>query len=142
MATLTSNKVKDTYKGLIKTTDSAEITGEVQLSDGDGNTIPVYVNTDSVKFSGKVKDKDDGTGTEGQVLKSTGTQVKWIDVRHTHTQSVASATWSITHNLDTRPSVTIVDSSEEVVYAEVEYTSDNAVTITFSSAQSGKAYFN
>ena len=56
MASLTNNKVQDTYKGIIKTTDSAEITGEVQLSDGDGNTIPVYVNTDSVKFSGKLKE--------------------------------------------------------------------------------------
>jgi hypothetical protein len=142
MATLTSNQVKDTYKGLIKTTDSAEITGEVQLSDGDGNTIPVYVNTDSVKFSGKVKDKDNATGTAGQVLKSTGTQIQWIDVRYTHNQSVASATWAVTHNLNTRPSVTIVNSEEEVVFAEVEYTSDNAVSISFRTAQSGKAYFN
>lgn len=142
MASLTSNKVKDTYKGLIKTSDSAEITGEVQLSDALGNTIPVHVNTDSIKFSGKLKDKDSATGTAGQVLKSTGTQVQWIDVRYTHSQSVASASWSVTHNLNTKPSVTIVNSLEEVVYAEIEYTSDNAVTITFSSAQSGKAYFN
>tara|TARA_B110000908_G_C10264589_1_gene462439 strand:- start:398 stop:826 length:429 start_codon:yes stop_codon:yes gene_type:complete len=142
MASLTNNKVQDTYKGIIKTTDSAEITGEVQLSDGDGNTIPVYVNTDSVKFSGKLKDKDSATGTAGQVLKSTGSQVQWIDVRYTHSQSVASATWSVTHNLATRPSVTIVNTAEEVVYAEIEYTSDNAVTITFTNAQSGKAYFN
>ena len=139
MASLTDNKVKDTYKGLIKTSDSAEITGEVQLSDGDGNTIPVYVNTDSVKFSGKVKDKDGNTGTDGQVLVSTGTQVDWQSVKYTHNQSVASNSWSITHNLGFEPSVSVLVSNS-LVYAQITHTTVNSLNISFSSAQSGKAY--
>lgn len=142
MASLTDNKVKDTYKGLIKTSDSAEITGEVQLSDGDGNLIPVSVATDSVKFSGKVKDKDGDTGTSGQVLRSTGTQVEWIDVRYTHTQSVASSSWTVQHNLGARPSVTVVNSSDEIIYPEVNYTNDNQVTLAFNTSLTGKAYIN
>lgn len=139
MASLTDNKVKDTYKGLIKTSDSAEITGEVQLSDGDGNTIPVYVNTDSIKFTGKVKDKDGNDGTDGQVLVSTGTQVDWKSVKYTHSQSVASNSWTITHNLGFEPSVSVLISNQ-LVYAQVTYTTVNSLTITFSSSQSGYAY--
>jgi len=139
MASLTDNKVKDTYKGLIKTSDSAEITGEVQLSDGDGNTIPVYVNTDGVKFTGKVKDKDGDVGTDGQILFSTGSQVNWKSYNYTNSQSVASTSWSITHNLGYEPSVTVVVSNQKV-FAQVNYTTANSLTISFSDAQSGKAY--
>lgn len=139
MASLTDNKVKDTYKGLIKTSDSAEITGEVQLSDGDGNTIPVHVNTDSIKFTGKVKDKDGNDGTDGQVLVSTGTQVDWRSYNYSHSQSVASNNWTITHNLGYEPSVTVINSNQ-IVYAQVTHTTVNSLTISFSSSQTGKAY--
>ena len=60
--------------------------------------------------------------------------------RHVHTQSAASSTWSITHALGGRPSVTVVDSSGTVVIGEVAYNSDTSVTILFSSAFSGFAY--
>lgn len=52
------------------------------------------------------------------------------------------ATWSITHNLGKKPSVTIVTSTDTVVIGEVEYNNDNQLTITLSSANSGKAYLN
>ena len=52
MATLTGNKPKDTYKGLIKTFDSNEVTGEVQLSDGNGNALPMTVSTTDVRVRG------------------------------------------------------------------------------------------
>jgi len=64
-----------------------------------------------------------------------------------HNQSSASATWTITHNLDKHPSITVVDSGETVVYGTVVYNSKNKVTITFrfkeaAHAFSGKAYLN
>lgn len=52
------------------------------------------------------------------------------------------ATWVITHNLNKRPAVVVVDSAENVVVGEVEYINDNQVTLTFAGAFSGKAYFN
>lgn len=61
---------------------------------------------------------------------------------YTHTQSVPSATWTITHSLGRRPSVMIVDSSERIVYGDVSYDSDNQITVTFSAAFGGKAYLN
>lgn len=47
--TLTGTKIKDTYKSLIKVTNNTEAgsTGK-QLSDGDGNDLGVYVDTDGV----------------------------------------------------------------------------------------------
>tara|TARA_B100001113_G_C20761210_1_gene470954 strand:+ start:99 stop:428 length:330 start_codon:yes stop_codon:yes gene_type:complete len=60
----------------------------------------------------------------------------------THTQGVASSTWTITHNLNKFPSVTIVDSNEEQIFGVVDYQSANTIVLTFSAAISGKAYLN
>ena len=60
----------------------------------------------------------------------------------THTQGSASATWTVTHNLNKFPSVTIVDSEEEQVFGVVDYQSANTIVLTFSAAISGKAYLN
>ena len=64
------------------------------------------------------------------------------DKNYVHLQSSPASTWTVTHNLNKRPSVTVVDSAEEIVFGEVEYISDNQVTLTFAGACSGKAYFN
>lgn len=66
---------------------------------------------------------------------------------YTHTQSAASATWTITHNLNKFPSVTVIDSGDSVVQGEILYNSANQLTLTFyagggTSAFSGKAYLN
>ena len=61
---------------------------------------------------------------------------------HTHTQTLSSATWSVTHNLGKYPSVSIVDSAEEEVIGEVQHTDANTLVIRFSAAFSGKAYLN
>ena len=61
---------------------------------------------------------------------------------YTHTQSSASATWTITHNLDCFPSVSVVDSAGSVVIGDVNYTNANALVVTFAAALGGKAYLN
>jgi|TARA_B100000900_G_scaffold225440_1_gene191347 hypothetical protein len=60
----------------------------------------------------------------------------------THTQGSASSTWTVTHNLNKFPSVTIVDSNEEQIFGVVDYQSANTIVLTFSAAISGKAYLN
>ena len=64
------------------------------------------------------------------------------DKHFTFTQSTAATTWNITHNLGKFPSVSVVDSGNSIVYGNVAYTSENALTVTFSAAFSGKAYMN
>ena len=74
MATLNNKKIKDTFKGLLKTLDNAEITGQVEITDGDGNQTGVFINTDgSIKVTGT---------TEFGSLKDTGEDItitKFVD---------------------------------------------------------------
>ena len=64
------------------------------------------------------------------------------DKSFVYTQSVASATWNITHNLGKYPSVSVTDSGLSTVYGDVDYTDTNSLTITFKSAFGGKAFLN
>ena len=53
MGALTTSKIKDTYPGLIKTTDNAAINATPKsLEDGLGNTLPVQVGTGGMIYSG------------------------------------------------------------------------------------------
>jgi len=64
------------------------------------------------------------------------------DKNYVHEQSSASATWTITHNLNKRPSVSVVDSAGTQIICEVYYDSDNQVTLTFDDSTAGQAYLN
>jgi|TARA_B110000908_G_scaffold95243_1_gene112790 hypothetical protein len=125
MATLTGNKPKDTYQGLIKTADNGPISTSKQLSDGEGNIIPISVSTTSVAMTGTVT-------ANGESLTS-----------FTHDQSItASSTWTITHNMGKYPSVTVVDSANSYVIGNIEYINSNSLTVSFKNAFKGKAYLN
>jgi len=62
--------------------------------------------------------------------------------KYTHDQQSPATTWSITHNLGFRPSVSVVDTSENQCLGDVTYTSDNALTVTFLQSFGGKAYLS
>ena len=58
-----------------------------------------------------------------------------------HTQGVASASWTINHNLGYEPGgVTITDSAGTTVIGTIQHTSTNQIVVSFSSAFAGKAY--
>ena len=57
-------------------------------------------------------------------------------------QAVASATWTVQHNLDKFPSCTMVLGTGQQGYGDVTFIDENNLTITFASAESGKAYIN
>lgn len=61
---------------------------------------------------------------------------------YVHNQSSPSTTWSITHNMGKKPSVSIVDTADDQVEGEVTYVSNNQLIVKFSAAVSGKAYLN
>jgi hypothetical protein len=63
-------------------------------------------------------------------------------VNYVYTQSSASNTWIVNHNLNKYCSVTVVDSNNDVVIGEIHYNSVNQVTLTFTAAFAGKAFFN
>lgn len=61
---------------------------------------------------------------------------------YVYEQGVSSDTWRITHNLNRNPSVTVVDSANNVVVGFVTYIDNNTVEIHFNGAFKGKAYLN
>lgn len=63
-------------------------------------------------------------------------------VTYIHDQATPSATWTISHNLDRYPAVSVVDSAGNTVICDAQYTSADSLTITFSAAFSGRAYLN
>lgn len=63
-------------------------------------------------------------------------------IAYVHNQGTPSATWVITHNLGFYPNITFQDSSGTIVEGELNYTTRNTLTATFSAAFSGKAYLS
>lgn len=118
MAGLKGTKPQETYQGLIKTIDNQEVSGDVQLSDGNGNALPITISSTQVKVN-------------GESLTS-----------FTYNQTTASNTWSITHNMGKRPSVTVVNSAGQSVIGEVSYINVNQLTVQFKNPFKGKAYLN
>lgn len=59
-----------------------------------------------------------------------------------HNQQTASASWVVIHNMNKYPSVSIVDTANDIIMGEIKYNSLNQLTITFTADISGKAYLN
>ena len=57
-------------------------------------------------------------------------------------QSSSASVWTINHNLQKYPAITVVDSSGNVVVGFETYNNNNQITITFSAPFSGTAYLN
>lgn len=64
------------------------------------------------------------------------------DKFYEHIQTTPSDTWEINHNLDKRPSITVVDSGGTQWHTEVQHINDNQCIARFSAPFSGKAYLN
>jgi hypothetical protein len=76
----------------------------------------------------------DGTVLNVPVYKS--------DQTYVFVQSVPATTWTITHNLNKYPSVSVVNINNVVMYGDVTYLNTNQLQIEFSAGFSGKAYMN
>lgn len=59
-----------------------------------------------------------------------------------HSQIEASKEWLIEHPLGKYPSVTIVDSANNIVVGHTTYLTEHSLLITFSAEFAGKAYLN
>jgi hypothetical protein len=59
---------------------------------------------------------------------------------YTHTQAVASAVWTINHNLNGEPTAVVLDSAGTQCEGTFSYPSKNQMIITFTSAFTGTAY--
>jgi hypothetical protein len=61
---------------------------------------------------------------------------------YTHEQLGPSSLWTITHNLNRYPSVTVADSTGQKFIGDVTYVSATVITIGFRAPFSGVAYLN
>lgn len=59
-----------------------------------------------------------------------------------HMQTSPQTTWTIIHNMDKYPSVTVVDSGNSVIIGDVSYLSVNVLEVSFGFGFAGKAYLN
>ena len=136
MATLTGTKIKDTYKSLVKVTDNAEAgtTGK-QLSDGNGNDLGLYVDTDGVfgigaaaSLSLDISSKTDAvglpvgtdanrpTGGAGQIrYNTTDSKLECYDTNWRHIASETYVNTQITNLIDSSPST--LDTLNELAAA-------------------------
>lgn len=69
-----------------------------------------------------------------------GPQGNAADVFYVHTQSTASATWTINHNLGGEPTAVVLDSAGTQCEGTFSYPSKNQMVITFTAAFTGTAY--
>lgn len=63
-----------------------------------------------------------------------------VNVFYVHTQAVASAVWTINHNLNGEPTAVVLDSAGTQCEGTFSYPSKNQMVITFTSAFAGTAY--
>jgi hypothetical protein len=61
---------------------------------------------------------------------------------HTHTQTVAAATWTVAHNLGFRPHVSVLDTAFREQTAGVEHLSANVCQLDFTTPTAGTARFS
>lgn len=61
---------------------------------------------------------------------------------HKATPELSGNIWEIEHNLGKYPSVTVVDTANNVIYGEILYIDTNNVKVTFSADVTGRAYLN
>jgi len=96
--------------------------------------------TDAFLFSTSLEGASGDPSTSVIALAATG--ISKTDSFFTFTQDSPSAVWNIQHNLEKFPSVTVIDSADDVVYGNTTYVDENNLTINFSAPFSGKAYLN
>jgi len=80
-----------------------------------------------------------GPKTNG--IWGTGTALVQI-LGYVHNQNSPATTWTINHNLEFVPNITVVDSAGTVVEGSYDYPNNSTVVLTFSAPFSGKAFLS
>lgn len=73
-------------------------------------------------------------------VSAPGPQGNTAQVFYVHTQAVASAVWTINHNLSAEPTAVVLDSAGTQCEGTFSYPSKNQMIITFTAAFTGTAY--
>lgn len=108
--------------------------------------ISTYIKDTNLSPQDKVigTDYDNNNATANFPLNAIGEFIRTYlgGLTYTFSQIIPSSTWTIEHNLERHPSVTVVDSSGNMVMGETFYDNNNNITLTFAAPFAGKAYLN
>lgn len=63
-------------------------------------------------------------------------------VSYRHLQNTPLTTWTIVHNLNFYPNVTVFNTANDQVEGSIVHTNETTLVITFSSATAGKAHLS
>ena len=81
-----------------------------------------------------------GSPTSGKAYLNPGAG-EVADARaYLHTQPTLALVWTVVHNLGRYPSVTVSDTGNNSVIADVHYVDFNQLEITFTAPTAGRAY--
>lgn len=80
--------------------------------------------------------------TDSLILRDDLEQRTALGSRYVHVQSTPAATWTVQHNLGTKPPLVFELASDpnSMVMTDVTYPSLNTAVVEWPSAESGKAY--
>jgi hypothetical protein len=133
------NKIVETNTSLQTKRPIKTIEGNIL--EGNGNVQ--LINKEDV--SKKQNNLDfDGTGNKYPTVDGVNDAISKIkeDKNFIYNQTNPSAVWNVTHNLEKRPTTTVVDTAGSHVVGQIDYINENEVIITFGASFSGYAYFN
>lgn len=135
------------YNKYFFTLNSNSPNGLFNLADVVPNTEPIVTyNYATKEYVDSRTSAENLTFAPTSEITSTTIQTAIEEVRakskFVHTQASPSTTWAIAHNLKFFPNVAIVDSALSHVMGEVTYTDENNLTVSFTSAFSGKAFLS
>ena len=82
------------------------------------------------------------TVVEPAPILLTDPSVQTQQLGYVYYQQTASNTWTISHNLNFYPNVTVVDSAGTVIEGEIAYVSRSEIVLTFRSSFTGQAYLS
>lgn len=109
--------------------------GTIDIRSEFGKYEPTLLNIITIKYLG---------GTDIKITYNRNITQEDVtgDKHYTHLQGPPSNTWSFTHNLNKKPSVTIIDSAGNMVVGSLTYVDLNNITLQFASPISGEAICN
>jgi hypothetical protein len=61
---------------------------------------------------------------------------------HYETTFSSSSSLTVNHNLNKKPAVTVIDSAGDEVEGDIDHTTNNQFTVTFSASFSGTVFCN
>lgn len=109
--------------------------GSINIRSEFGKYEPTLLNIITIKYLG---------GTDIKITYNRNITQEDVtgDKHYVHVQGPPQNIWTVTHNLNKKPSLTVIDSSGNMVVGKLTYVNLNILTIQFAAPISGEAICN